>query len=256
MTLSETAGIWASAAGLLALAVAWFTYFSAAKASRQRAYDGLMNTVTGIKKEMELMWHWTGRKGGDGYLQSKPDNEYVRENPDWQHPTRVIFSFPYPAIRNLTQSKYLNYLAEIIDDFVKLNYSVVRVYDYYNEYRKYVNMRPDLYDSVLSKVGRYWPPTAEHYDQRELNYTRMIFTHLSTIHKRLIGGRDAGDPICLYKALHKANETLESFEANKLKKPEPVPWWYWVLYVCSWMFVASALLLLLQWGGLVHLLSE
>lgn len=204
---------------------------------------------------MELMWHWAGRKRGDGYLRSTPAGQYLTQHPEWQHPSRVVFSFEYPTIRNLTRSAYLNYLKAIVDDFVKLNYSVVRLYDYYNEYRVYANMRPDLYDSVVSKFRQFGPPTPAHYSQKELEYTQQLFDRLHKFHVEFIGGKDSADPICLYKALQVADQSLESFKKKHVQKPEPLPWWYWVLYFASFPLVAAALLLLLEWGGIVQVLS-
>src|SRR5713226_3638414 len=110
--------MWTSAAALIAVAAAWFTYAAAEGASRKQVYEALESIVTGLERELELIRLWAGSEDTPGYSKEKPPNQYRLEAPDWQLPSRVIFTFDYPTVKNLTQSRYVNLLRPILDDFI------------------------------------------------------------------------------------------------------------------------------------------
>jgi hypothetical protein len=60
---------WSSLLTIWAAVGAWFTFLAAAKDSRQRSHDDVMNLLTGIDAELELVSLWASDEVGDkGYL--------------------------------------------------------------------------------------------------------------------------------------------------------------------------------------------
>lgn len=252
-SLSEIATVWSSIATLWAAAAVWWTYYAADKASRLQHHAGLRSTLLGIGKELDLISLWAGpEEDTPGYLKSKHPNEYLRDNPDWRNPGRLIFTFDYPAVKGLTTSEYLTDLEKIIPDFVSLNYSVVRLFNFYEEYRRYVVSRPELYDSVMRKLSGT-PPQAD-LTQPEIDFTLNVFQYNYRIHVDFIGGQDSIDKGCLFKAFRKAKASLRAFDAD-LKRPEG-PWWYWALHLLAAVFVLGGGILFLKWLGCTRLFAQ
>jgi len=242
--MSELATIWSSAATLIALTFAWVTFAVSAHESRRTRFEGLRNLVAGLEKELELIKLWAGsEEEGDGYLAAKKAEDYFKEQPDWSNPSRVIFKFDYPAIKNLTASQYVASLGSIIDAFVALNYSIVRLYNFYEEYREYVMARPELYDSVQPKFRVEGRPvgltTSEH------DFVMHTFDYNYRIHVNFIGGKDSPDGNCLYKAYNRARSSLRAF-SRQANKPDPAPRGYIAGYILAALFTLGAVFLLIR----------
>lgn len=257
-TLDQTASIWGAIATLLAVAFAWFAHVAASLESRKRLYRGVSNLLMGIQKEMELIGHWAGDdEKGVGYLRATSKAEYfVEKLTNWGHPSRTIFHFDYPAIKNLTASEQVGFLAPIIDEFVKFNYSIGRLYDLYEESRQYAFSRPELFNKVAAKLeslkkGQAF--SAADLTPPESEYFQTIFSYNYKLHVDLIGGKDSKDSICLFKTFNKAKYALRKFARNLEK--EPLPWLYRIGHALAGIIFLGAVILILEWFGLVHIIT-
>ncbi len=245
----ETASTWAAIAALAAVGFAWFTYIAAAKASNERKHKGLQNTILGIEKELDLIASWAGDKEkGVGYLASTAKECFEEKFQEWSNPGRTIYTFDYPTIKNLTASDYVGYLRPIIDDFVTLNYSIVRLYNMYEEYRYYARARLNLFDSVSKKHAEAKESgtfSQGAFDQAELEYMGNIYGYNYQIHVKLIGGEDTKDERCLFKAFNRAKDNLKQFKQEV--RPDPLPRWYLIGHITASVLFLVAASLLLQW---------
>lgn len=256
-TLEQTASIWGAIATLLAVAFAWFAHVAAALESRKRLYRGVSNLLMGIQKEMKLIGLWAGDdEEGDGYLPTSRAECFVEKLTDWGHPSRTIIHFDYPAIKNLTASEQVGFLAPIIDEFVILNYSIGRLYDLYEEYRQYAFSRPELFNKVATKVeslkkGEVF--SAADLTPPENEYFQAIFSYNYQMHVDLIGGKDSKDSVCLFKTFNRAKYALREF-VQGLEK-EPLPWLYRIGHALAGIIFLGAVILILEWFGLVHIIT-
>jgi hypothetical protein len=93
---------WAGVATLWASAGAWFTYFSAARAAKRQEYEAILNLLTGIEAELELVSDWaSGGQDDAGYPQNRAIDELTREHEDWFNPSRQIFTVQRPLLDSL-----------------------------------------------------------------------------------------------------------------------------------------------------------
>ena len=155
-------------------------------------FQTLKSVADGLRVEVELMKDWTGA-GGQGYsntmtLETAPS--------DWSQPGRLIWKFDTEAISNLTRSPYLYRLGDIVAPFARLNFSVSRLFQLYDEYRSFVNSNPSLVAS---------PPAWS---------TPLVLSFNFQMHVNLIGGADSDDPNCLYKAYDAATSALDRFKSE------------------------------------------
>lgn len=256
-TLDQTASIWGAIATLLAVAFAWFAHVVAALESRKRLYRGVSNLLMGIQKEIELIGHWAGDdEKEDGYLPKSRAEYFVEKLTSWGHPSRTIFHFDYPAIKNLTASEQVGFLAPIIEEFMKLNYSIGRLYDLYEESRQYAFSRPEQFNKVAAKVeslkkGEVF--SAGGLTAPENEYLQTIFSYNYKMHVELIGGKDSKDSVCLFKTFNKAKYDLREF-VRSLEK-EPLPWLYRIGHALAVIIFLGAVILILDWFGLVHIIT-
>lgn len=241
--LTDTASVWSAVAALWALAAVWFTYKASVNASRQNTFQGLQNTITGVREELELISLWAGPDDdAPGYLDSKPREQWFNERADWRSPERIIYTFEYPTVKSLSSSPYVRYLEPIIADFVTLNYSIVRLFDYYNEYRQFVISQPALRQAM----DRPQPPNRlPSFTWEEEWFLSKTFEYNYAIHVKLIGGADSADERCLHKSFRRAKRSLRSFASQV--KPEPSPWWHLLVHAAAVIFILGGLTLLLKW---------
>lgn len=243
-SISDAAAFWASIATLLAASGAWFTYYASVRAAHNQDDDAIRNLIAGIRSELSLISPWaSGEEGDVGYLQSKTLGELRQEHRDWINPSRVVYTFDCPTITNITSSPHLRRLQPILQSLVRLNYSIVRLFDYYREYRHYAMQRPVLFDSVMKKLGSSNQTLA--FDEAE--YVQQIFAYNVQIHASLIGGIDSGDEGCLYKAFRAARHSVDAFAENL--SSEPLPWWFWILHGIAVALFLKAVLLIFAWFG-------
>lgn len=216
----------AASAALWALGFAWVTYNTSVHQQNEDEYQALKSIMAGLRMELELMKDWTAT-GGQGYSKT------MESPPDWSQPGRLIWKFDIGAVSNLTRSPYLYRLDAIIGPFARLNFSVSRLFQFYDEYRSFVNSDPSLF--LMS-------PAPMHLEKIQ-KFNR-------TMHVELIGGADSSDPNCLYKAYNAAADTLNKFDSDL--KSRKLPWWFWVAHlVCCACFVSGALLLYeLPWSAI------
>jgi hypothetical protein len=224
VSLSDSANFWASVATLWAAAGAWVTYYAAVRTSRDERYAAIRALLSGLNTELDVVGDWAGTKqGGRGYEQG-PVTE--REHPDWCNPSRLIFSFECPIIHNLTNSPYIRELGPITADVVRLSRSITRLFNYYTEYRGYVNSRRDLYDAVVGKGARDINGRRMHepvFTADEKQFISQVFQFNAQIHQSLIGGIGSPDRLCLYKTCQAAHGSLDGLLRN-LNQP-PFPRW-------------------------------
>lgn len=221
---------WSSIATLWAAAGAWFTFFAAAKAARQRDYEDTLNLISGVEAELGLVSNWaSGGENEVGYLQTKTKEDLTREHKDWFYPSRQIFSLDTPSLRAFTTSAQLRRLTDIVGPLIRLNHSIRRVFDLHGELRSFVHHDTHLYGSVMKKLANL--PTFTTWTQDEQVYTNVIFGMNLQIHQELIGGADSKDEQCLYKAFRAAARAVADVKAKL--EPEKLPRWYWLLHVVA-----------------------
>jgi hypothetical protein len=252
----SSATFWAQIATMWAASGAWFTYVAAAVASRQQTYAGLLNLIEGLEAELALVSQWAaGDEGNQGYV-SKPRSQLTHEHPDWFNPSRAVFKFSTPTLRNLTNSPYAKSLTPIIRPFVMLNHSIRRIFENIDRYQAFVLGDTVKYQSVLPKFAvdpaSTMPTTifAPHPSQIGLTpdesvYVNHIFMMNEIIHQGLIGGADSNDDVCLYKAFRTARNALQEFKQGL--KREPLPVWFWLLHIVAGALAVLGLWEVLRW---------
>jgi hypothetical protein len=231
VTWVDVATVVAAAAGLWALAFAWLTYVMAVRQENQKELLALKSVVEGLRVELDVMKPWTGA-GGQGYSKEmKPDEAPA----DWSNPTRLIWKFGFDAVANLSNSPYLYRLLDIVGPFARLNFSISRLFQLYDEYRSFVNSDPNLQSGPLDAwVGVGVPDRAK----------KMVLNLNFRIHVNLIGGADSDDPTCLYKAYDGATSALNEFDAEL--RAAAWPWWFWIGHAVSAACFVSGVFLLFK----------
>jgi hypothetical protein len=240
--IADSTAFWSSLLTIWAAVGAWFTFFGAANDSRHRNHEDIMNLLTGIDAELELVSLWAG--GGveeKGYLHINTNEQLVKLHPDWFDPSRQIFTFDTPSLQSFTTSAQLRYLPSIVRPLVRLNYSIRRVFDLHDELRTFAHSHPALFDSVSKKLA-VKPNT---FTPDEQTFLSIVFGFNRRIHEELIGGEDSTDELCLYKAYRTATASIETFRSKA--KPEPLPRWYWLLTLVATVFAALGAWELLRW---------
>lgn len=221
--LVDISTVAAATAGLWALAFAWWIYVQSFEQQSADEYKALKSIVKGLSIELELMGSWAGA-GGSGYSQSMTRESAPK---DWSEPFRLIWKFDVGAVSNLTRSPYLYRLDDIVGPFARLNFSVSRLFQYYDEYRAFANSDPSVFSAP-----HQW-------------HIKVIWNFNFKIHVELIGGEDSPDVMCLYHTYKAATVALVKFEDNL--KPRETPWWIYVGNVVGIMFViAGGAFLLLE----------
>jgi hypothetical protein len=201
-----------------------------------------MNLLAGIDAELELVSLWaSGADGDKGYLQGHTNEQLAKQHSDWFHPSRQIFTFDSPSLQSFTTSTHLRHLASLVRPLVRLNYAIRRVFDLHDELRRFVNSHPNLYDSVFKKLATV--PNV--YTSDEQVYMNIVFEKNRRIHEQLIGGEDSTDELCLYKAYRSAKKSIVEFKAKA--RPDPLPWWYWLLTVVAGIFAVMGGWELVRW---------
>jgi hypothetical protein len=237
-TLLDKATFWASFATLWAAAFAWATYFATVWRAREDK-DGAVRTVaSGLKAELDSMRDWVG----EGY-EPRPLTE--REELEWSHPGRVIFTFNCPSIHGLTTSPYIKELEDVFPDFIRLSRSITRFFNYYEEYRRFANSRPLLYDSVVKKTA---PGSLQDRTEEEGLYSAQIVRFNTIIHHGLIGGAKSKDPLCLYHTFYAAEKSINRFIETH-KRPA-FPWWYYFFHALAVLAFAKGAILAVHWLGI------
>ncbi len=209
----------AATAGLWALAFAWMTYVMSVRQQHEDEFQALKSIVGGLGVELELITDWTATRG-QGYSKA------MVPPPDWSQPNRFIWKFDIGAVSSLTRSPYLYRLGGIVEPFARLNLSVSRLFQLYDEYRSFVNSDPAVF---------FMSPVLEPYKDAILKFNR-------TMHIGLIGGSDSDDPDCLYKAYNAAKAALAKFEAEQ--KQRKLPSWFFVGHLAGAICFISGLFLL------------
>jgi len=235
--LVDPSTVLAAAAGLWALAIAWWTYVGSARKHNQDVYDGLQSVLRGLRSELDLMKYWSGSYS-KGYTQKLKTED---SPPDWSYPTRLKWGFPYETVKSLPQSPYAFHMRELIDPFLKLSFSISKLLQYYAEYRHYVLGQPDLHHFFrlrkLSDAKAPLSPLQKEYADivRDFNYR---------LHVHSIGGEDSTDDECLYRTHKRAFEALNAFE-RALPKPS-LPRLFWLGHAFSVVLTLVGLYLIVQ----------
>lgn len=219
----DVSTIIAATAGLWALAFAWVTYAMLVRKQAEDEFLALKSIASGLSVELGMMRGWTGA-GGSGYSKNITPGTAPAE---WSLPSRQIYKFGYEATRTLSLSPLVYRLGAIVPPFALLSFSVSKLFQFYDDYRSFVNSDPAVWLAP--------PPQTSALRQRVL----MDNFH---IHVGLIGGQDSDDPSCLYKAYGGAVSALEKFEASLAKTP--FPWWFWIGHLVSAGCFLSGMLLL------------
>jgi hypothetical protein len=217
--LVDVSTVVAAMAGLWALAFAWLTYVMAIRQQDQQEFLALKSIVAGLRVELDRMKDWTGA-GSAGYSKSSPPD------PEWSLPSRLIYKFDIEAISKLTLSPFLYSLGDIIDPFAKLNFSVSRLFQLYDEYRTFANSNPGVFATP--------PPW----------YTAVIEKSNVTMHVELIGGADSDDPLCLYKTYGAAVFALNKFGTSLSVRK--YPWWFRIGHFFAGACVGAGIVLLIK----------
>jgi hypothetical protein len=208
----------AATATLWAVSFAWFTYAMSVRQQNTDGFRALKSIVRGLRVELELMSAWTGA-GGQGYSADMPSPL------DWSKPNRFIFKFDVGAMSNLTRSPYLHELGEIVEPFARLNLSVSKLFQVYDEYQSFANSDPAIF--LATRV-----PDA---------HTAQLEKFNRTMHIDLIGGAGSGAD-CLYKTYVVAKEALDRFEAGL--KQRGLPTWFLIGHFLSAALFSFGLVLL------------
>ncbi len=235
--LVDLSTVLAAAAGLWALAIAWWTYVGSVRKHNRDIYAGLQSIILGLRSELDFMKYWTGSYS-EGYSQKLKIEDSKEE---WSYPTRLIWAFPYETVKSLTQSPYASHLGELITPCLKLSFSISKFLQYYDEYRKYMLGHPDLYHFFKLRVlGDAKAPLSP----RQKEYADVVRDFNYRLHVHAIGGEDSTDEECLYKAYKRAVEKLNAFE-RKLGKPS-LPKLFWFGHVFSVIFCLLGLYLIIR----------
>lgn len=231
--LVDASTIIAAIAGLWALSFAWLTYVMSVRQRYGDEFVTIKSIVQGLGVELELMKDWTTGPGGTGYSKKMMHSDAP---PAWSQPGRLIWEFDCEAVSTLSSSSYVYRLGDLVPAFARLNFSISRLFQLYDEYRTFVNNKPTLHGVLLDEqVGATGKKANEAFQNviRNFNFD---------MHVNLIGGEDSGDPMCLYKTYGSAAAALRSFDAN-LKEKAP-PWWFWVGHmICAGCFGSGIFLL-------------
>ncbi|MGI9100966.1 MAG: hypothetical protein ACR2IF_00850 [Terriglobales bacterium] len=233
---------WASIAAILAAPGAWFTYYRARTESQAQTHDRVLNWISGIEAELDLLSLWARAPQGDcGYLASIPKEQYTRLQKDWFNPSRQIFTVNLPLLQSFTSFSELSRLAPLVRPLVMLNHSVRRIFDLHSELREFAHAHPELYGNVERKLAS----RPVHFTPEEQVYANIIFGMNLRIHVELIGGEDSADEYCLYKAFRTARNAIQEFKTN-LKSPAAPPW-FALLHIASAGFILLGLWQVLRW---------
>jgi hypothetical protein len=230
-----SAGFWASVATSWSAAGAWAAFVGTLKASKQQTYDGVLNLISGIEAELTLIEPWASP-----YPQSDSDEALAKKHTDWFNPSRQIFTFDTPTLNDLTSSSYVRYLAPVVPDFVRLNYSIRRLFDFIKIYQSFVYSDAELYSDVFISVTAGKRPVG-----RGLIYSNVVFGMNKKIHIELIGGEDSKDEDCLHKAFWRARKTLKHFKDHF--QPERLPKWYWILHIAAGYLALNGIWQVTRW---------
>jgi len=258
-----SATFWASVGTLWAASGAWFIYVAAAVDSRQKTYEGILSLIEGLEAEFALVSEWAaGDEGNQGYL-SKTRSQLVAEHPDWFNPSRSVFTFSTPVLNNVTNSPYAKFLTPIIHPLVMLNHSIRRLFDTMSRYQAFVFGDVAMYQSVLPKLavnpanlGASTMPTSivSPYPYQvgltpeEQVYVNHIYMINESIHQGIIGGSDAADEHCLYKAFRTARAALQEFRRGL--KREPLPDWFPLLHIVAGALAWLGFWQVMRWLGI------
>jgi hypothetical protein len=227
----------AAAAGLWAISIAWFTYVMSVRQKNHDEFLALKNIAEGLRVDLELMKPWTGA-GGPGYSKKMT----IKDSPtDWSMPGRLIWKFSFEAVANLSSSPYLYRLRDIVVPFTRLNFSISRLFQLYDEYRLFVNNHMTQQDKVIdAQIGVPGAPAGWDVDR----YQGVIRNFNFQMHVGLIGGEDSDDQMCLYKAYNASMSALNLF--NLKLTDRGLAWWYWAGHVASLLCFASGVFLLFR----------
>ncbi len=232
----EFATVLGGIAALWTISFAWATYVGAVVQNNKNHFVGLKGVLKSLRSELEYIKPWTGADG-DGYSKAMRPQDYPA---DWSNPSRLIWTFECDSIHQFLRSPYLFHMEVLVAPLVRLNYSVSRLFQFYEEYRGYVISRPDLYDELQA------PPRIPDLEgERRLRFFRLnVLDYNRRIHIDAIGGKDSPDPTCLYKAYKDAYRALESFDQQL--KPRSLPAWFRVIHILSVLAFFVGLVLLYQ----------
>lgn len=260
--IMTSVSFWAAAGTLWAAAGAWFTYAAAAWKSRQDTYKEVLNLLTGLEAELDLVSEWVGAEDSPGYL-SKTRLQLVKEHLDWFNPSRNVFRFSTPMLNNLTNSPHASALGtENLRDLVMLNHSTRRLFENLDRYETFAMADFSMYQSVIPKFAAPMTPaqTASStladtvvlppvhqiaWTPREQVYINHIFMMNEAIHQRLIGGADSADPNCLYKAFRTGRAAIQKFKRDL--KPEEAPSGFKLLHGLAGALALIGLWEVLRW---------
>ncbi len=209
----------AATAGLWALGFAWLTYVSSVFEQSRDEFQALNSIVDGLRVELAIMKEWTAT-GGQGYSKT------MESPPEWSLANRLIWKFDTGAVSNLTRSPYLYKLGAIVEPFARLDFSVSRLFQLYDEYRSFVNSDPSLF--LASRIP--------------VPHTEMVQKFNRMMHVDLIGGADSDDPNCLYNAYNAAVSALNKFQSN-LRLQKPPVWFLAGHLLCGACFISGLFLL-------------
>jgi hypothetical protein len=84
--------------------------------------------------------------------------------------------------------------------------------------------------------------------QEEQVYVNHVFMMNAGIHQSIIGGADAADAICLYKAFRTARTALKEFKQGL--KPESLPEWFRILHIVAGMLAWVGFWQVMRWFGI------
>jgi hypothetical protein len=230
----DASTIIAAAAGLWALSFAWLTYVMSIRQHNRDEFVAIKSLVQGLRVELDLIKPWLGF-GEAGYSKEMTLREAP---PDWSYPDRLIWKFDLSAVSTLPSSSYVYWLGDLVASFARLNFSISRLFQLYDEYRTYVNNNPTLQGVLLNKqVGSSGAKANEDFRNVILNFN-------FDMHVKLIGGDDSGDPMCLYITYKAAASALREFD-DKLKQ-EALPWWFYMGHAISVGCAVSGIFLLIR----------
>ena len=245
-SIETSVAFWASVATLFTASGAWFTFLGAAFKSAEDTNNAVLNLIQGIATEIALAKQWA--LGDVGYPQSKTKDDLRKQYYDeWSNPSRQIFTFGTPTLSTVTSSPYMFYLpANVVNDLVRLNHSIRKLFDYLKFYVAYVFGNPELYGEALLNP--------ESKTQAVRYYREMVFTMNVGIHQGIIGGNDSPDEH-LFQSVRIAKKSLEEFKSVWRPPRLPFwrfwilkwPWWYWCLTVVAVIFTGLGIWEIARW---------
>lgn len=220
--------------GLVTAAVAWFAYLYKWEKDK---IDTPGKILRAVEEELSLIKSWTGAYPDT----SKDDYQKRKEYDEFYLPSRQVFEFDYPTIKNITDKEIIEFFS---DDFIKkmlsLNQAISNFQQYHSRLEKVAMSNPQLYASILVRLNKDKERVIiKNYTKEQRDYMEMIYRYNYKLHHDFIGGDWKKD------GLHSRFKNVISAMRKEKKKKWSIPFQFQIFNMLALIFfVAGALIIL------------